>query len=485
MTPRRAVLVVVVGAALGCLRPWEPSGPYRCDAEGACPSGFTCDDGLCCRPGGTPACPTLVVEGRCPSGQPPQRFYADRDGDGFGAGEPRLLCSQPRLGGVVPERLDGGRVVLDCDDGDAGLAVNPLAPERCNGVDDNCNGVVDEGLDAGRAWFRDVDGDGFGAEGERFVACGQPPGYAARAGDCDATAADVFPGAPERCNNRDDNCNGQSDDAPFIDAESPGGPRVDCAEGAGICSLGGVECRYDPGAMRSQRVCVPRAQPRSETCNGLDDDCDGETDDAPGCGGPASLTATPGVLTGAVRVAVPGARLPPGCLKGRAGEDAQSWFDPTWLGSKGYVEMAVPVRHTWYAEAAAGTTWDLSNRGSLSLALGDVTTLTGLGLPIFSDAFPGPIVTLCGPAGGVEYLRLTPATNRLVERGGVDGGGLRVSLSLEAAPTGWTREVSPGFSLAAISRVELTVVPNQSPDAGLFEVRTFTITVFPDAGFGP
>jgi hypothetical protein len=383
---------------------------------------------------------------------------------------------------VVPELLDAGTVVLDCDDSDAGLAVNPFAPEQCNGVDDNCNGEVDEGLANARPWFRDVDGDGFGNENERLVTCGQPPGYAARAGDCDVNAPDVFPGAPERCNTIDDNCNGQPDDAPFADAESPGvpgTPTVDCMQNLGACSAGGIECRYDADAGLNRRVCVPRTQPRTETCNGVDDDCDTVVDDAPGCGGPPSLTETPRVVTGAVRTIIPtatGPGLPPGCQKGRAGADAQSWFNPTWVGSQG-LSRGVPVRHTWFAEAEANTTWDVSSTTQLSLALTDRTGLTIGGRPIFSGAIPGPIVTLCGPTD-TEYLRLTPGTNQLVE-----GQPMRLTLSLTTTPAGWTREASPGFSLSAVRRVELTVVPNQQPDGGTFDVRTFTITVLPDAGF--
>lgn len=476
----------VVGLSLGCLRAWEPTGPYRCESDGACPDGLTCDDGLCCRPGGSPACPTLAVEGRCASGQAPRRFYTDGDGDGVGAGAPRLFCSQPRASGVVPELLDGGRVVLDCDDSDAGLAVNPFAPEQCNGVDDNCNGEVDEGLSNLRPWFRDRDGDGFGDDTDRQTACAPPPGYVARGGDCDVMAADVFPGAPESCNNRDDNCNGQPDDAPFADAESPGvpgAPAVDCMQNLGACSQGGIECRFDAGARANQRVCVPRSQPRTETCNGVDDDCDAVVDDSPGCGGPPSLTSTPRVVTGAVRTIIPmatGPRLPPGCQKGRAGADAQSWFNPTWVGSQGWSMSTIPVRHTWFAEAEGTTTWDLSRTTRLSLALTDRTGLTIVGRPIFSDAIPGPIVTLCGPTDAV-YRRFTPRMNQLGE-----GQSLRVTLSITPTPTaGWDFEESPGFSLAEVRRVELTVVPNQQPDGGAFDVRTFTVTVLPDAGFLP
>jgi hypothetical protein len=67
--------------------------------------------------------------------------WADEDGDGFG--DPNtgaLLCGPTRATNM-----------LDCNDLDP--AVHPGATERCNQVDDNCNGVVDEGAcDGGASW---------------------------------------------------------------------------------------------------------------------------------------------------------------------------------------------------------------------------------------------------------------------------------------------------------------------------------------------
>jgi hypothetical protein len=68
----------------------------------------------------------------------------------------------------------------------------------------------------GTTWYRDVDGD---AHGDPLVAvqvCGQPVGYVSAGDDCDDTDAAVFPGAPEICDGKDNNCDGGHDDETFV-----------------------------------------------------------------------------------------------------------------------------------------------------------------------------------------------------------------------------------------------------------------------------
>jgi hypothetical protein len=110
-------------------------------------------------------------------------WYVDSDGDGFGDEDGSPVRSCPAVSGRVPNDRD-------CDDADEDI--RPGADELCNGIDDDCNGAF-EGPG------EDVDEDGYFS-----VACGgDVPGA-----DCDDSDADIFPGAPERCNGIDDDCNG-------------------------------------------------------------------------------------------------------------------------------------------------------------------------------------------------------------------------------------------------------------------------------------
>ncbi len=146
--------------------------------------------------------------------------------------------------------LRAGAVVCDATAGPAGAEV-------CNGLDDDCDGQTDDGLDLGAACEA-----GLGVcravgvrvcDGAGAVVCSAVPG---RAGS-------------ETCDGRDDDCDGE------IDEGDPGGG-VDCPTGdLGACATGVTHCR--DGAP----VCDAVTTPEPEVCNGLDDDCNGEPDDDP------------------------------------------------------------------------------------------------------------------------------------------------------------------------------------------------------------
>ncbi len=245
------------------------------------PSGYAsnlddCDDGNDdVYPGAPEACNSVDDDcnGMIDDGLVFADYYPDADGDGFGdaAASPVSACGGAPSGHVAD--------ATDCDDGDA--TVNPDAPEQCNELDDDCDGDVDEDLSL-NTYYADSDGDGYGSTDTIEHCATEPPeGYASELGDCDDGDVFVYPGAPERCNSLDDDCDGAVDEEvvymdywPDVDGDGYGDDSaipVNTCEGqpsehvsnADDCDDGNSS--INPGA--------------AEQCNGVDDDCDGTADD--------------------------------------------------------------------------------------------------------------------------------------------------------------------------------------------------------------
>jgi hypothetical protein len=140
---------------------------------------------------------------------PANLWYVDTDGDGFGAGASLLACSQPA--GYVTNNTD-------CDN--AVATTYPGATELCNGVDDNCNTLADDGLTF-LNYYADADADGYGT-GAATNACAQPTGFVLNNTDCNDANVNINPGAIEICGNTiDDNCNGTSEEGCLNPGENP------------------------------------------------------------------------------------------------------------------------------------------------------------------------------------------------------------------------------------------------------------------------
>jgi hypothetical protein len=99
----------------------------------------------------------------------------------------------------------------DCDDTDE--TVMPGADELCDGIDNDCDGTIDDGAGDMVTFYYDHDGDGAGNADDTIDACAAPAGTSEHPGDCDDLDADVHPEATETCNGIDDDCDALIDDA--------------------------------------------------------------------------------------------------------------------------------------------------------------------------------------------------------------------------------------------------------------------------------
>ena len=128
---------------------------------------------------------------------------------------------------------------------------------------DDCD---DRNLKVGiRIWYQDVDQDGFGA-GAKIIVCDMPIGATTTHTDCDDTRANVYPSASELCDHLDNDCNTQTDET-FTD--------LDASCGVGACTGGKKICASD----QVSTTCSSTTNASSESCNLIDDDCNGQTDE--------------------------------------------------------------------------------------------------------------------------------------------------------------------------------------------------------------
>ena len=308
------MLIALAACGEGAPTVGGDGAPAVCRDDSDCDDGLFCTGDELCRPGS----PSANALG-CVAGTPPctvcnetadvctEDGCADADDDGeadFRCGgtdcddaNPRVFsgatevcdpegvdedCDPSTLGGLDADgdgvvssaccNLDGaGRRSCgrDCDDSAAG--VSPVVPEVCNTVDDDCDGLIDEGVQL--TLYPDGDGDGVGTGDVASFGCAGLEGFATRTGDCDDEAPAVFPGAAETCNGIDDDCDSLVDDIVDGIVVCPAGSTRPCLTACGLA--GSQSC----DACAGFDVCATE----DEVCNGCDDDGNGAADDVFEC----------------------------------------------------------------------------------------------------------------------------------------------------------------------------------------------------------
>ena len=197
--------------------------------------------------------------------------------------------------GIVDEGNPGGG--QDCDTGNPGICargqrrcvaaafvcVQQAVPgdEVCDGLDNDCDGTVDQS--GGVALSRSCYSGPAGTQGTGTCVGGTETCAAGRFGAC---AGEVVP-RPEVCDRADNDCNGQVDDIPAGTCVCQPGARQACyggpegTRGVGVCTAGSQTCAADGTGFGA---CVGEVLPTVERCDAADNDCNGTVDDVAGAG---------------------------------------------------------------------------------------------------------------------------------------------------------------------------------------------------------
>ncbi len=263
-------------------------------------------------------------------------WFMDNDGDGIGTGSSTESCA------FLPGYATIGG---DCNDNDA--TISPVANEICNNVDENCDGVLNDGLWI--AAYIDADGDGYGANNISVDGlCELTAGYVGNNQDCDDSNPAIYSSAIEICDAIDNNCNGQIDDGlPFVNYYNDlDGDGFGSGLALNLCSNPGVGYVISNGDCDDNNASINPGT--SEICgNSIDEDCNG--------------TDLPCYTTG-----TPGAPIPvPGVTQ--YGTGVQSNISFNLAGGGNSIESPGAGNDRWYQFTAASNAARIGLKGSTTV----------------------------------------------------------------------------------------------------------------------
>jgi len=164
-----------------------------------------------------------------------------------------------------------GEGVVECKEGKL-TCTEPQAieDEKCDGLDNDCNDVVDEGCDDDEDGFCDAE----------MVLAGVPSVCPSGGGDCDDENPEINPDAPEKQNGVDDDCDGLVDEEVVCCLYDPDPDKTEtttCGSNVGECRKGLSLCQENCSWSACGGPEYVAAAP--EVCDGADNDCDGKTDE--------------------------------------------------------------------------------------------------------------------------------------------------------------------------------------------------------------
>ena len=355
-------------------------------------------------------------------------------GPGGGGGVVDSADSNPTW---TDEDGDGFTADVDCDDTDP--AIRPGGTELCDGIDNDCDGDVDNGIE--QTWFLDADDDGYGDPDETILACARPDGAVPSGTDCDDADAAVYPGASERCDHLDNDCDDDVDEG--LPAEDYDWYYLDeDGDGFGSAEAALSACDLPPGYAPNARDCDDReatVYPGAPEISGdgLSNDCDscwatglcslddaaarllGDVEDGAAGGALAGLGDWEG--DGDAELAV---GAPDQDQDGLTGAGSVAILSGPWVGDRGLEEALVRI-HGEAASMGLGaallTLQDLDGDDASELAVSGPGGAGGVWL--LSSALRGPLL-LSDALASYEGERDGDAAGGALAGGGdMDGDG--------------------------------------------------------------